>query len=251
MTPEEQAILQKDGPDVCRRPSFYGMRLALAAPVYGPRDPLIGKHLMAAVMSASNAGVRWAGDVSSIRMGWEVGRDLAAKAAIRAGADGVIWFDDDVKVPPDAILKLLAAERDFVSGLYFQKFPPHWPLVAMFDGKSFQWLADYPRDKNQLVEVDGVGFGCTYTSVKLLKKLKADYGKVFEWTQFSEDFTFCLRAGEAGMKPWVDTSLKCGHSPLEPSFITEEDFLRTREVTLKSFGIKEDEEEETYGAVPA
>lgn len=232
MTPEEKALLT--APDVYHRPTFDGMRLALASPVYGYREPLILKHVMAAVMTASNAGIKWVGDVSSIRMGWEAGRDLAAKAAIKSGADGVVWFDDDVMPPADAIIRLVAHGKDFTSGMYFQKYPPHWPLVAMFDGKSFQWLADYPKDTNQLVEVDGVGFGCAYTSVKLLKKLKADYGRIFEWTQFSEDFTFCLRAGEAGMKPWVDTSLKCGHSPLEPTFITEEDFLRVREETLGS-----------------
>ena len=220
-------------PEVARSAAWHGMKLALAAPVYGPRDPLIGKHLMTAVMTASNHGIKWVGDVSSIRLAWEAGRDLAAKAAIRAGADGVVWFDDDVKVPPDAILKLVAPGKDFTSGLYFQKTPPHWPLVAMFDGRSFQWLADYPREKGQLVEVDGVGFGCAYTSVKLLKTLKARHGKVFEWTKYSEDFTFCLRAGEAGMKPWVDTSIKCGHSPLEPHFITEKDFLRAKSDTLE------------------
>lgn len=214
--------------DVFRRPSFFGMKLALAAPTYGPRDPHIAKHLMAAVMSASNAGVKWVGDVSAIRMGWDAGRDFAAKAAINGGADGVLWVDDDVKLPPEAFIKLLAAGKDFVSGLYFQKYHPHWPLVAMYDGRSFQWLADYPKI-NQLAEVDGVGFGCAFTSTKLLKVLKARYGKIFEWTDYSEDFTFCLRAGEAGMKPWVDTSLKCEHSPLEPSYVTEADFLRVRE----------------------
>lgn len=220
--------LELPGRDVYRRQSFDGIRLALATPSYGPRDPHLEKHLRAAIMTASNAGIKWAGDVSSIRMAWEAGRDAAAKAAIESGADGLVWIDDDMKIPPEAIVKLVAHEKDFTSGMYFQKSPPYWPLVAMYDGKTFQWLAEYP-DKNQLVEVDGVGFGCCYTSTKLLKALKDNHGKIFEWTDYSEDFTFCLRAGELGMKPWVDTTIKCGHSPLEPTFITEEDFQRIRE----------------------
>lgn len=226
------------------RPSFYGKRLLLASPVYGPRDPLIAKYLMAAIMTASNYGVRWAGDASSIRLSWEAGRDTAAKVAIESGADGVVWIDDDMRIPADAILNLLALEKDFTSGMYFQKVPPYWPLVAMFDGQTFQWLAEYPRNNGrQLVEVDGVGFGCAYTSTKLLKAIAEKHGKIFEWTKYSEDFTFCLRAGELGMKPWVDLSLKCGHSPLEPTFITEDDFLREKdrvleEVTLENGGEK-------------
>lgn len=202
------------------------MRLALAVPTYGPIDPHIDKHLRAAIMTASNHGVTWAGDVSSIREGWAGGRDRAAKAAIESGAEGVFWMDDDILLPPEAIIKLVSYEKDFVSGMYFQKFPPHWPLVAMFDGKSFQWLKEYPE--NTLAEVDGVGFGCAFTSIKLLNALKEKHEKVFEWTKYSEDFTFCLRAGELGMKPWVDTGLKCGHSPLEPSFVTEKHFQDVR-----------------------
>jgi hypothetical protein len=228
LSPEAKAVLGSEAPDVSRRPPFLGVKLALAVPSYGPLDPHIDKHLRAAVMTASNAGIRWAGDVSSIRMGWEAGRDIAAKAAIDADADGVLWVDDDILLPADAFIRLVAHGKDFTSGMYFQKPPPHWPLVAMFDGKSFQWLAEYP-DTKQLVEVDGVGFGCAFTSTKLLRTLKARHGKIFEWTDFSEDFTFCLRAGEAGMKPWVDTTIKCGHSPLEPTFVTEEDFQRVRE----------------------
>lgn len=207
---------------------WVGLKVALATPSYGPRDPHIEKHLRAAMMTASNAGVKWAGDVSSIRMAWEAGRDMSAKAAIRAGADGVIWVDDDLRIPPETFVKLLAHEKDFTSGMYFQKVPPHWPLVAMFDGNSFQWLADYP-DKDQLVEVDGVGFGCCYTSTKLLKALREKHGRIFEWSDYSEDFTFCLRARELGMKPWVDTTIKCDHSPMEPGFVGEAEFLACKE----------------------
>jgi hypothetical protein len=204
------------------------VRLALAVPSYGPLDPHIDKNLRVAMMTASNHGITWAGDVSSIRMGWADGRDRAARAAVESeGCEGVFWMDDDILLPPEAIVKLASLGKDFTSGMYFQKYPPHWPLVAMFDGKSFQWMREYPAE-NVFVEVDGVGFGCAFTSTKLLKALQEKHGKIFEWTKYSEDFTFCLRAGELGMKPWVDTAIKCGHSPLEPQFVTEDNFKAAR-----------------------
>jgi hypothetical protein len=215
------------------------VKLCLAVPSYGPIDPHIDKRLRAAIMTASNHGVTWAGDVSSVRLGWADGRDIAAKSALNTDADGVFWMDDDILIPPEAIIKLVSYGKDFTSGMYHQKVPPYWTLVAMFDGKSFQWLREYP-DENVLTEVDGVGFGCCFTSTKLLRAIKSEYGKCFEWggrvpqvkgdkTSFSEDFTFCLRAGAMDMKPWVDLSVKCGHSPLEPKAVTEADFLTTRQ----------------------
>lgn len=208
------------------------MKLALAVPSYGPLDPHIDKHLRVAMMTASNHGITWAGDVSSIRMGWADGRDRAARAAIETDADGVFWMDDDIFLPAAAIVQLASHGKDFASGMYFQKFPPHWPLVAMFDGKTFQWLREYPEG-DHLVEVDGVGFGCAYTSTKLLRALKDKHGKVFEWTKYSEDFTFCLRAGELGMRPWVDTGIKCAHSPLDPKQVTEQDYIAARKVMVE------------------
>lgn len=203
------------------------MRLALAVPTYGPIDPHIDKHLRAAIMTASNHGIQWAGDVSTIRVGWVDARNGAVDAAIEAGADGIFWMDDDILLPPQAIVQLVSYEKDFTSGVYYQKFFPHWPLCAMFNGKKFAWFRDLPED-NKIFEVDGIGFGCAFTSMKLLKALKEKYEKPFAWGdtkgEFSEDFTFCLRAGELGMKPWVDTGIKCGHSPLEPHFVTEANF---------------------------
>jgi hypothetical protein len=199
------------------------VKLALAVPSYGPIDPHIDKALRVAIMTASNHGITWAGDVSTIRVGWVEGRNGALDAALESGADGLFWMDDDILLPPNAIIQLASYGKDFTSGMYFQKFFPHWPLFAMFNGVKFNWFRDFP-DESKLFEVDGVGFGCAFTSAKLLKALKDKFEKPFEWTEFSEDFTFCLRAGELGMKPWVDSGIKCGHSHLLPAFVTEENF---------------------------
>ena len=96
---------------------WAGLKVALATPSYGPRDPHIEKHLRAAMMTASNAGVQWAGDVSSVRMAWEAGRDMSAKSAIKAGADGVLWVDDDLRIPPETFVKHLAQGKDLTSGM--------------------------------------------------------------------------------------------------------------------------------------
>ncbi len=147
------------------------MKLALAVPSYGPIDPHIDKALRVAIMTASNHGITWAGDVSTIRVGWVEGRNGALDAALESGADGLFWMDDDILLPPNAIIQLASYGKDFTSGMYFQKFFPHWPLFAMFNGVKFNWFRDFP-DESKLFEVDGVGFGCAFTSAKLLKALK-------------------------------------------------------------------------------
>lgn len=211
------------------------MKIALASPTYGAPDPLAQKHLRVAMMVASNNGVKWTGDVSSIRMGWADGRDRTAKSIIdEPDCDGIFWVDDDILLPSQAIIQLVSYGKDFTSGVYFQKVPPHYPLIAAFNGDTFNWLVDYTQlGENVIAEVDGVGFGCAFTSMKLLRAIRDKHDKIFEWTRYSEDFTFSLRAGELGMKPWVDTGIKCRHGH-EVQYIGEEEFLIHRKTNKEA-----------------
>lgn len=203
------------------------MKIAIASPSYGPRDPEVEKHLRAAIMTASNHGVKWVGDVSAVRQNFVDARNTAALGALELEADGVIWVDDDILIPADAIIKMVSYEKDFVSGLYFQKYPPYHPVVFAWTGKLFSFLHSLP-EHDVLAEVDGVGFGCVYTSAKLLKAVLDKYEKPFEWREFSEDLTFCRRANEVGCRPWVDTSIRCGHGH-QVHYIGTEDFLKYKE----------------------
>lgn len=220
-------------PELRGRILLPAKKVVLACPTYGPVDPYAAKTLRAATMhAASNGWLTWAGDVSPDRMVHAAARNVAAKAALESGADGVMWVDSDIILPIDAISRIMNhvhnGQIDFVSGVYFQRRPPHWPLIAKFDPEinAFRWMMQWPR--NVIFQADGVGFGCVYTSTRLLQEMMVKLESVqktgwFEYSQFSEDFTFCKRAGEIGYRPYVDTAILCGHQG-EPDVVTVEEF---------------------------
>lgn len=188
-------------------------KLVIACPTYGPVDPRAAKSLRVAIMHAGANGISWVGDVSPDRMGWEAARNTAADAAIENGADGIMWVDSDMILPAFAITRLVQLGVDFASGMYFQRLPPYYPLVGKFNGENFSWVVEWPE--NVVFQADGIGFGCAYTSTKLLKDMmtlpEGEEKSWFRRTRYSEDLSFCVSAAKLGVKPHIDTAIMCGH----------------------------------------
>lgn len=200
-------------------------------------------------MSAARHGITWVGDASPDRMKFDVARDAVAKEACESDAEAVFWCDSDVILPWDAILRLASHGIDFVSGIYFQRIPPHWPLIATFDKKheSFQWIVKWPP--NTLAPIDGCGFGCVLTSVSLLRKIG---GRWFNYEKYSEDFDFCRKAAKVGCPPHVDTAVLCGHLA-DPKPVGEKEFMTVHPEIfgkpLAEMAKKELEQEDADGSV--
>jgi len=211
-------------------------RIVLAHPSYGPLDSEVNKALRVAMMSAAQVS-EWVGDVSTIREGWVGARNRAVKAALEDApdCDGIVWVDDDVLLPPTAIKRLVSYGKDFVTGIVFQKFGDLNPLVAIWKGSGFAWWREFPE--NVLAPADGCGFGCCFTSTKMLRAIAElpDFKKDGWFNQFpanhfgkqdadpdmamSEDFSFCMRAKQAGYQLYADTGLLCSHM-IGPKFST-------------------------------
>lgn len=222
-------------------------RIVLAHPCYGPLDPHINKALRVAMMSACSVA-EWVGDVSTIREGWVGGRNRSAKAALEdaPNADGIVWVDDDVLLPPTAIKRLVSYDVDFVTGVLYQKMGDYHPLVAVWKGNGFSWWKEFPE--NVLAKADGCGFGICYTSTNLLRSIarlpskhvrgQAYFGKDGWFDQFppdwfgkndetvgdvamSEDFSFCMRAKLSGFQLYADTGLLCSHGLGQQKYATK------------------------------
>ncbi len=201
------------------------MKLLFACPSYGPLDPQAVRAQRTAIMhAAGHAGVTWAGDVSPDRMAFADARNLVVAEALTTDADAVFWCDSDVTLPVDAISKLVIEQKDFITGVYTQRRPPYWPLVASFDPvtEKFRWCVEMPP--NVVAPLDGCGFGCVLTSLTLLRALPA---RPFAYQKYSEDFTFCLAAKAAGFQLFVHTGVQCGHLP-EPTAVGLQDFDAAR-----------------------
>lgn len=208
-------------------------KIALAAPCYGPRDPLVDQSLRRAIMAASKEN-EWVGDISSIRQGWVAGRNASAKAAVEAGdeIDYICWVDDDVLLHPQTYARLLRYDHDMVTGILFQKLTPFYPLISRWNEEKGGFSPFEAWPENVLLPIDGCGFGICVTSTNLLRKIQAlpDFPKDGWFNQipgprgvdFSEDLSFCIRAKQAGVQPFCDTAVMAEHM-IGPTFSSLKD----------------------------
>lgn len=145
-------------------------------------------------------------------------RNELAMKAIQLGADYILWLDSDMVFEPDLMTRLFeslkANDADFVSGLYFKRFPPYEPVAySKFDIVDDEIIAEKMTDVPETVtEVGGVGFGCVLMSTALALAVYNEYNTMFAPIgNVGEDIAFCYRAQTLGYKVLLDPSIRCGH----------------------------------------
>lgn len=148
---------------------------------------------------------------------------LAAKA-MKDEFDYVLWLDSDMVFSPDILEKLIADDKDIVSGLYFRRSHPYSPVIykdsELKDGRLV-WsdYTDYPKE--ELFKVAGAGFGCVLMKTDVIFDMAGKFGDWFTPLYSSgEDLAFCYRARELGYEIWCDSRIRCGH--MSHQMITED-----------------------------
>ncbi|MCK9568865.1 hypothetical protein M0R72_07990 [Candidatus Pacearchaeota archaeon] len=136
--------------------------------------------------------------------------------ALKIGADYLLTIDSDTCcIPPDALVRLLAHQKDLVGAVQYKKAPPHVPLFGTFSNigdKKMAYVVDYEPDK--LLEVDGLGFGFTLISTRLLRDCltKNPNHELFPCSElYGEDGGFCRIIHDYGYEAYIDTGLIVGH----------------------------------------
>ena len=151
-------------------------------------------------------------------------RNKLALKAIENGSDYILWVDADMTFGSEALNILLedAKEgKEYISGMFFTRGFPIKPVVhkeiiyKKGEDNIIEHAAlpfyDYPKDKT--FEIGGSGFGFVLTSVDLIKRLSEH----FEMSPFEplpylgEDYSFCHRTAEMGVKMYCDSRVQCGH----------------------------------------
>lgn len=145
-------------------------------------------------------------------------RNELAMKAIQMGADYILWLDSDMVFEPDLMTRLFeslkANDADFVSGLYFKRFPPYEPVAYnKFDIVDDEIVTEKMTDvPDAVTEVGGVGFGCVLMSTALALAVYNEYNTMFAPIgNVGEDIAFCYRAKTLGYKVLLDPSIRCGH----------------------------------------
>jgi FkbM family methyltransferase len=131
--------------------------------------------------------------------------------------DYLFSVDSDIVFEPDTLKKLLAHDKDVVSGLYIQRIPNSHTL-EIYDFTPWGGAAnmDYSMLKDRgLTQIAGCGFGCVLVKAEVFRGVGYPYfqyhSAIDHKDTISEDVDFCAKARYKGYTIWADPSIKCKH----------------------------------------
>ncbi|OYT32848.1 hypothetical protein DRJ22_04015 [Candidatus Woesearchaeota archaeon] len=138
-------------------------------------------------------------------------RKLLRKHALDNNYDYLLFLDSDIILPDKfAIQRLLAAQKDIITGVYLDVFEiqgqkvsvPFLLREAKGGGQLYTYQAMFPP---RILEVGACGIACLLVSKKALEKTS------FDNNYANEGIGFCIKSKKQGFKIWADTSVKCIH----------------------------------------
>jgi FkbM family methyltransferase len=142
-------------------------------------------------------------------------RNLIADWAKRY--DYLFSVDSDIVLPPDTLEKMLAADRDIISGLYIQRVPG-LHVLEVYKDTEYGGVTNILYEELHglgITQIASCGFGCCLIKGEVFRAIEYPH---FVYTSaldhsytISEDIYFCKKAREHGFTVWVDPSIKCEH----------------------------------------
>lgn len=144
--------------------------------------------------------------------------ERARRAALEGGYDYLLTVESDMIVPPDTIGKLLACDADVAYGLYvFRHGRRNWSAYTELEarrGVSLSSDRDAARAAwGKIVDVAGVGMGCTLISRKVLGGVNFRMG---DNDRVANDWQFALDLQAAGYSQRAHLGVVCGHHAYQP-----------------------------------
>ena len=143
-------------------------------------------------------------------------RNLIADWVVK-GFDYLFSVDSDIAFPPDTLVKLLAHNKDIVSGLYIQRKPGQH-ILEIYEHNGRGGVTNVPYEKlagRGLVEIASCGFGCVLVKAEVMRAIPYPHFKyhsaISHSNTISEDVDFCRKALAHGFKIWADTGIHCRH----------------------------------------
>ena len=186
------------------------MRLLIGVPTLDYVHSEFMKSLTALVKRLEREKVHFEVEIISGTLVYNA-REKIANKAINEGYSHVLWLDSDMVFNDDLLEDLQFSGKDFVSGVYHARRPPHFS--CLFKSISLdtleRWENTYPRE---VFEIEGCGFGCVLINTEILEAVNRNYGTCFcPMPQLGEDIAFCKRAREMGYKIYAEPGVRLGH----------------------------------------
>jgi hypothetical protein len=141
-------------------------------------------------------------------------RNMLIDQAIEHKCTHILLIDDDMIPPRDALVKLLAHDKDIITALYLLRSFPHRPAIfdkAYSNGKC-KFFSLTP-ELSGLVQVVNCGLGCVLINTDVFLELDKPYVRLGELEQdeWCDDVGFFNRCRNAGFEIWCDLDVRVGH----------------------------------------
>jgi hypothetical protein len=197
------------------------MKLLIGIPTAGqPARPFLdalAKITLPASVTEADRLV-WTGNAIAVQ------REMIARDAVARGADLLAMIDDDIVVPPDALVRLLEAlEGDpgaaLAGALYYSRDSARPMAVTRWDSGDTTSAAIPAFAADRVAVVDGVGFGCVVVRVEALRALATPYFAAHVYVdpnsrvvrQCDEDYLLCERLRAGGRRVLLHAGVRAGH----------------------------------------
>lgn len=144
--------------------------------------------------------------------------ERARQRALEGGYDALLCVESDMIIPPDALSLLLSCESDVAYGLYVWRHGRRkWSAYTELGDRHGVSLSDDPAraaaEWGQVVDVEGVGLGCTLIRRDVLRAVPFRMG---DNKRVSCDWYFALDAKAAGFSQRAHLGAVCGHQTYKP-----------------------------------
>lgn len=131
--------------------------------------------------------------------------------------DYLFSVDSDIILPNDALMRMLAADKDIISGLYIQRKPGQH-ILEIYQDTSLGGVENIPFraiESMNLIPIAAAGMGCCLIKSDVIRKMAYPhfyYQSSIDHSQtISEDVYFCMKARSLGFEVWADVGIKCSH----------------------------------------
>lgn len=167
------------------------------------------------------------------RMSIDTARNNAAKIALETESDYLMFLDDDVMIPVNALELLIEAKKDICAGLVIIRGMPFNVMAFKYeDDMHLTYYNDLPLAEpckdghinfdikcdnchltplQLLTEVGAVGFSCCLIDVNVLKAVEPPY--FITGVNHTEDIYFCIKTRELEPNPsiFLHTGIQPNH----------------------------------------
>lgn len=148
-------------------------------------------------------------------------RNGLIEIAQAAGARWIWFLDDDLVLPPDALLRLLPhldrEDVDAVVPLSFDRsvpFPALWMAEGEFETDGTVGLMKQLPEPGALTPLSAATFGGLLVKLSMIERMTKPYVAIGQYhpEKWTDDVFFCRNLVNAGGKLWGDSSVVLGHT---------------------------------------